>query len=322
MYVTGNTWALVLAAGDGSRLRALTTTSAGVAVPKQFCSLHDGPTLLDEALDRARAVTSIRYTCSIVAAHQRRWWQTALRALPTENVIVQPENRGTAHGILLPLLHILERDPDAQLIVLPSDHHVVYEAILTRSLQRATEQLRWRHAEVLMLGIEPEEADPELGYIVPGHNDGRGALTIECFAEKPSASQAQTLISRGGLWNAFILATTAQALLAMFARRMPDVVTAMGNAVRRDLSAPGRADAVAMLYERLPNRDFSRHILLGEESHLRVLPVPSCGWSDLGTPKRVAEALGLFSPADGNCVPAEVPYLSLAAQYNGLRALA
>src|SRR5688572_7927177 len=85
-----STWALVLAAGEGSRLRAL-TTSNGVAVPKQFCSLHDGPSLLQEALHRAEAVAPRLRICTIVAAQHRRWWQGPLWSLPSQNIIVQPE---------------------------------------------------------------------------------------------------------------------------------------------------------------------------------------------------------------------------------------
>jgi mannose-1-phosphate guanylyltransferase len=102
-------WALVLAAGEGSRLRALTTTN-GVAVPKQFCSLQGGPSLLQEALHRAEAVAPRTRICTIVAEQHRRWWQGPLWALPSQNIIVQPENRGTAAGLLLPLLHIEARD--------------------------------------------------------------------------------------------------------------------------------------------------------------------------------------------------------------------
>ena len=56
MYGDADTWALVLAAGEDSRLRSLTTVPSGTSIPKQFCSLHDGPSLLHEALQRARAV--------------------------------------------------------------------------------------------------------------------------------------------------------------------------------------------------------------------------------------------------------------------------
>ena len=187
---------------------------------------------------------------------------------------------------------------------------------MSRSLQRAADQLRWRHNEVLLLGITPEEADPQLGYIVPGPSDGRGALTVEYFTEKPSREEAQALIARGALWNAFIIASTAQALLALFKRCMPDVIKAMRNALRQKPESGGAAPTVAALYERLPDRDFSRDILRGHEAQLRVLPVPSCGWSDLGTPERVAEVLGCVSRRDTRQTSAtEEAFLSLAAQH-------
>jgi mannose-1-phosphate guanylyltransferase len=315
-----DTWALVLAAGEGSRLRALTTAASGTTIPKQFCSLHDGPSLLHEALCRAGAVASNQRTCSVVAAQHRGWWETALESLPTENIFVQPKNRGTAHGILLPLLSILERDPKARLVILPSDHHVRDEAIMSESLRRASVWSCWRHDEMLLLGMNPEEADPELGYIVPGRSASQGALNVERFIEKPTREEAQTLLALGALWNAFIVATTAQALLATFRRRMADSVFSIRNALRQDRDTAGAAQAVAALYEQLPDRDFSRHVLHGEELHLHVLPVPSCGWSDLGTPKRIAEVLQRFSqPARNQMFAARGPVLSLAAQHSRLQ---
>ena len=310
-----NTWALVLAAGEGCRVRLLTTAPFGVTVPKQFCSLHEGPSLLHEALCRATAVASRRRTCSVVAAPHRRWWQPLLESLPSENIFVQPKNCGTAHGILLPLLDIVEREPDAQLVLLPSDHHVRNETILSQSLRRAAEWLGRERDGMLLLGMSPEEADPELGYIVPGDGNSRGALDVERFIEKPTREQAQILIARGALWNAFIVATTAQALLTLFRRTIPDSVVAMCDALRQDRVTAGAAHAIAVLYEQLPNRDFSRHVLPGQESHLHVLPVPFCGWSDLGTPKRIAKVLQRFSQPEGKpTFAAPAPVLSLAAQ--------
>jgi len=81
-------------------------------VPKQFCSLRGGASLLDEALARGEAVTSRSRVLAVVAGCHRRWWEGALRSLPPDNVIVQPENKGTAAGLLLPLLHIVTRDPE------------------------------------------------------------------------------------------------------------------------------------------------------------------------------------------------------------------
>jgi mannose-1-phosphate guanylyltransferase len=183
--------------------------------------------------------------------------------------------------------------------------------------------LRWRFDEIVLLGLEPEETDPELGYIVPGRSDGRGALTVSRFVEKPSAMHAAELIALGALWNAFIVAAAARSLRVLFEERIPEIVARMSAAVHSDLAAGTGPHATAQLYRSLETLDFSRDILPGQECHLRVLPVPRCGWSDLGTPKRVAEAVGR-NPRPGST---QVPRghfcgLSLAAQHQRLQRVA
>jgi mannose-1-phosphate guanylyltransferase len=98
------------------------------------------------------------------------------------------------------------------------------------------------------------------------------------------------LIARGALCNSFIIAAHAPALLALFAARDPALVTRMQAAIR---SSRGGRDtgALAGLYDVLPTLDFSRQVLHGREALLRVLPVPACGWTDLGTPDRVGKSL-------------------------------
>lgn len=286
----GHTWALVLAAGEGSRLRSLTTTSAGVAIPKQFCSLSGGLSLLHEALRRAEGVAAREHICTVVAQDHRQWWEPALGRMPEENVIVQPANRGTGNGVLFPLLHILERDPQARIVLLPSDHHVRDERTLTRSLQQAVAELETHPSQLVLLGLEPDEVDPELGYIVPGSPDGARLRTVERFVEKPSAAAARNLIVDGALWNIFIVAARAQTLLELYMRRFAAIVTGMREVVgHRD--DPAELLTVDRYYRALPNIDFSRHVAQGSESSLRVLTVPPCGWSDLGTPARVAQVL-------------------------------
>lgn len=285
-----NTWSLVLAAGEGTRLRSLTTTSSGVAIPKQFCSLNGGSSLMQDALRRASSVADRSRVCTVVAADHRRWWESAVWSLPARNVIVQPRNRGTANGILLPLLHIAARDPEARVILLPSDHFVRDEHTLSHSLREAVTQLDDFQSHIVLLGMKPEEADPELGYIVPGRGT-TAALHVRQFVEKPSLTLARALLADGALWNSFILAGRVAAFLDLYAERYPELLNEMRTAVARDLDNPGDAMAAAELYERLPDLDFSRHVMEGAEGRLRVLPVPACGWSDLGTPKRVAEAL-------------------------------
>ena len=141
-------WAIVLAAGEGSRLSALTRTRDGL-IPKQFCSLDGGPTLFSSALERASSVVGEDRVVPIVAAQHRGLWAPELRGFPRQNVVVQPRNRGTAAGILLPLLHVLDRDPQARVAVLPSDHFVAQEwtlrACLAESLDRLSEAEKRGH---------------------------------------------------------------------------------------------------------------------------------------------------------------------------------
>ncbi len=290
MGTAGNTWAIVLAGGEGSRLRSLTTTALGVAIPKQFCSLHGGDSLLHDALKRAESIASPDHICAVVSQQHQRWWESTLADVASANIIVQPRNSGTANGILLPLLCILERDPEARVVILPSDHHVRQETVLAAALQRGVQELSTRGVHVLLMGILPEEADPDLGYIMPGSRDG-AVSTVNRFVEKPDAAHARALVDEGALWNAFIVVAKGTAMLQLFIQRFPHIVKSMRQVVVQNQFTPGLSAAALDLYRGLPDIDFSRQILQDAESVLRVMQVPHCGWSDLGTPKRLAKTL-------------------------------
>jgi mannose-1-phosphate guanylyltransferase len=292
---TAHTWGLVLAGGEGSRLRSLTTRPCGTSVPKQFCSLRGGHTLLEDALKRAAGITAPERICTIVAQQHREWWSDQLREVAPTNVIVQPRNRGTAIGLLYSLLHILPRDPLARVVLLPADHFVRDEVILRESIQQALRRLEQDPSAPVLLGVEPEEIDTELGYILPGEPDPLGGQRVARFIEKPNAMLARDVVGDGGVWNTFIIAASAQALVDLFLPRFAPLVMEMQVIMNRTSSVglPAAAGWAALvdMYERLPQLDFSRDILEGRESKLRVVNVPACGWSDLGTPKRVGETL-------------------------------
>jgi mannose-1-phosphate guanylyltransferase len=288
-------WAVVLAGGDGTRLRALTTGPCGTPVPKQFCSLHGKSTLIEDAMARAAGVVAHERICAIVAQQHRQWWLQTLDRMPRENVIVQPRNKGTAIGVLYSLLHIIARDPQARILLLPADHYVRDELVLRQALRIALARVDADDSKPVLLGLEPDEADPELGYILPGTRDQLGGRFVGRFVEKPTPQVAKEIIAGGGLWNTFIIAASAQALLNMYTQRFAPIVmemqVIMSRAANAGLPAPAGWAALAEMYERLPDIDFSRHLLEGRESDLRVVRVPACGWSDLGTPKRVGETI-------------------------------
>lgn len=276
-------WAIVLAAGDGTRLRALTRDHSGTAIPKQFCSLAGGRTLLGDALVRARRVVPAERVVVVVAAQHRELWEQELDDLPRENVLIQPENRGTASGILLPLLSVLEREHTARVVLLPSDHFVLEERVLARALRKALDDTR--DDEVALLGITPDRAETEYGWIMPATRDP--VARVAAFVEKPGRSDAESCMRRGGVWNSFLLAAEGSFLVELFARRVPDLLAAFVEAFRSET----RGQSLAELYAKLKSVDFSRAVLQGSEPSLRLRIVPPCGWTDLGTPERVAICL-------------------------------
>lgn len=285
---TGNqNWAIVLAAGEGTRLRELTTRE-GIATPKQFCSLRGGRSLLGDALARATRVVPRKRVVVVVAEEHRCYWRDELRGIPAENVVVQPRNRGTAPGLLLPLLSVMERDPGARIVVLPSDHFVEHEVVLEGSLRLALESLDEHPDALTLLGITPDSPEAEYGWIVPSDSP-RILRPIERFVEKPAAEMASELFARGGVWNSFLFAARGTSLVQRFEHRLPGMVSAFRSAFGAERGERGqRLDA---LYGELETRDFSRDVIQGAERDLLLEIVPPCGWTDLGTPQRVEACL-------------------------------
>lgn len=291
MRTCQRTWAVVLAAGDGTRLAALTTDGNGRLVPKQFCSLNGGGSLLLGAIERSRSIVPRERICVIVADQHRCYWHRALWTLPSRNVIVQPRNCGTAIGILLCVLTILERDPFARIVFLPADHYVCDESVLAGSLREAATLLTYNPDGLTFIGIEPEEADPGFGYILPGGKLTDGTRLVNRFIEKPEMEIAQQLVANGALCNTFIFATRGPVLLEMLRVRISDVVAQMEAVMAHDSRLATRMTALQGLYGRLPSIDFSHVVVNGAEFELRVITAPACGWNDLGTPERVADTL-------------------------------
>lgn len=284
MNAHGRTWALVLAAGDGTRLASLTTGADGRSTPKQYCSLSGGRSLLGDALARAELLVPKERILVVVARRHAELWRHELAGHPAHNVIVQPENRGTAAGVLLPLVLLHARDPQASVYLVPSDHFVADEPRLAAAARAALGELRAGRHAVTLLGIAPDAPETGYGWILPGAGAG-AARRVERFVEKPELAAAHLLLDEGALWNSFLLLARVAPLLELAERRLPGLAFALHAA----LVAGG--DALDLLYADLPSHDFSRHLLQGSEDELRVTPVPHCGWSDLGTPERVLACL-------------------------------
>ena len=279
------TWAVVLAGGEGKRLRALTTTHHGVVIPKQYCSLERSSCLLQDALTRAASVALPSHVCTVVAAQHRQWWTAAVTDLHGSNIFVQPQNKGTALGILLALLTLESRNPHARLVLLPADHYFKNEEAITRVIRVAENLAGANPSSIYLLGADPESADPELGYILPAERITDKPSFIAGFIEKPHMHFARELISSGALWNLFVMVGTVGALLQLFAEEHSKTVSKMRAAVKSH--AAGQLQALDAFYDEIEPIDFSHDILEAQAHRLQVIRVQHSGWTDLGTPKRV-----------------------------------
>jgi len=282
-------WAIILAGGEGRRVRSLTTNAVGEAAPKQFCSFGTGVSLIRRAIDRAAAIVPPQHIVTVVAPQHRRWWEHELSDLPVENTVVQPQDRGTAAGILLPLNRVLRCDPEAQVVVVPSDHYVENEPRLRAAILDAILVADGSDGRVVLLGIMPRACDTEYGWIVPVTANDAGnvpARRVESFVEKPDGERARSLMCRGAVLNSFILAASGKALLGLFEHAAPHLLERFSG---WQADAPMGPLEVEMLYEDLPTCDFSRNILERSCHRLWVVRVPDCGWVDLGTPARLRD---------------------------------
>jgi mannose-1-phosphate guanylyltransferase len=291
MQVPNHVWAIVLAGGDGSRVRDLTTGPNGDDAPKQYCSFGESRSLLGLALARAGAVVSPGRLVTVVAEQHRPWWEIELgslhAAIPAENVVVQPRNCGTAAGILLGLLRIVSRHGSlVRVLVLPSDHYVCDEETLSRYLEEGILATQRDPSRVVLLGVTAEAPEPECGWILSSApHDGGVARPVIQFLEKPDAESTQRLLERQALLNTFIFAARAATLLLLYQRALPELLR--GLLPRLSRPEAWEPDVLRRLYLNLPTHDFSTEVLARCTGDLSVLPVPPCGWTDLGTPARL-----------------------------------
>lgn len=301
-------WALVLAGGSGVRLAALTARGTGHPVPKQYCSLAGGRSLLGDALARAERLVPAEQRVVVVAREHEDQWRRALAGFDARRIVVQPRNRGTVAGVLLPLLSIAERDPAALVTILPSDHFVADEDVLASALSTAQEAAGLLPTRVVLVGIEPDDAAPDYGWILPGARHGL-LRPVRRFVEKPDPVTAAALLRGGAVWNSFLMVGTADAFVRLIAASLPELVTAFES-----LRPHADQQCADRLYDSLADADFSRDVLQGSEDRLVLLTAPRCGWTDLGTPTRVtACARWLESHRGTRCEPESLGAAAAAA---------
>jgi mannose-1-phosphate guanylyltransferase len=290
----GDPWAVVLAGGEGVRLRPLIRQLYGEERPKQYAVLTGSKSLLRQTLDRVALLIPPRRTVVVTRASHIRYLTKELAECPEVHVLPQPSDRGTAGAVLLAAHWLCLRDPQATVVVFPADHFIREEALFMRHVAEMATYVG-AHPEWLVLsGARPTEPEADYGWIEPGERvgwTGRCPLyRVRGFREKPTKELARNLFMSGGLWNTFVFATSVATLIVAGQECLPllhDRLVRLGVFVGTQYESW----ALRQAYLFAPTADFSRTVLGSSSLPLAVALAPALMWCDLGTPERVARTL-------------------------------
>jgi mannose-1-phosphate guanylyltransferase len=278
MAMFGRPWVLVLAAGAGRRLSNVTGTT-----PKQFFRPADGPSLLENTLERFGDIATPTRTVTVVDRSHRTMVADLNLGRRLGEVLYQEQDRGTATGVLLGLSTILDQMPHAFVIMTPSDHAVSQSWQFRAGLTMAMGEVSTGRTDIVLFGAEPTNASPDYGWITPS-DAGSTVRSIDTFVEKPTREEASRLLKSGAVWNTMVLLARATALERLFAAHLPDHAAVFAQA--RTLNAVDRPGFLREAYAGLPFADFSRDVLTPSRALSLYTWPAAMGWSDLGTPER------------------------------------
>ncbi len=290
---------IVLAAGDGLRLRPLIQRLHGKPLPKQYVNFVGTRSMLEHTFSRAERLIPPRRLFTVVGRDHLRYPEarTQLMNRPKGRVVVQPFNRDTLPGLLLPLLQLRRHYPDSVVAVFPSDHYILEEDRFMNFVHVAFREVERHPERVVLIGIEPADPEPEYGYIVPEGeiqpiSDETGR--VRRFVEKPDPAVARELIRAGALWNTMVLVFHTAAFLALMEGTLPAVLPWFLE-IEEALGTPDENGVIEDNYRRMMplnlSIDFLETLALGEPSRLSVLAARGVTWSDWGSEKRIFGAV-------------------------------
>jgi mannose-1-phosphate guanylyltransferase len=286
-----NRWGVILAGGDGVRLRELTRMVSRDDRPKQFCPLLGNGTLLDETRRRAERTIRPKQILFAVAREHEHYYLRYLAAQASQR-IVQPCNKGTAPAILYTLLRIARMDPEAIVAIFPCDHYYSPESAFTTALESAFVVAEQRADSVVLLGAQPKGPEVEYGWIEVGEAiPGRaGLFRVKGFQEKPALAVAEDLFRSGSLWNTFVMIGHARTFLEMARDTVPALLQVFES--ERVAQTPSCEVLIPdSVYDRIVPADFSRQVLSAATDRLLTLRLSNLEWNDLGDPGRVLATL-------------------------------
>ena len=304
-----NRYCVILAGGSGSRFWPISQTSK----PKQFLDVADtGKTFLRMTYERFSKVVPKENILVVTAEKYQDLVMENIPELSERNLLLEPYSRNTAPCVAYANYTLLQRNPDARVVVTPSDHVILDEDLFIESITKAFEYVIEK--DVLMtLGIPPTRPDSNYGYVQAcgGYEAiAKGEpVPVKTFTEKPDKLLAQILIdSKEFLWNASIFIWNAKTIRKEMKKYLPEIPRVF-KGWERVLGTELEKDFVARAYSDCRNISID-HAVMEKTDKAWVYPV-KFGWVDMGT----WESLYDFMPnkdKSGNSITAEKALLENA----------
>jgi len=292
-------WGIILAGGEGRRLREFIRKRYGTDRPKQYSAIIGKRSMLRHTLDRVKKILPIKQLRIVASRKHRKYLSEDLKEREQKSVLIAPEDRESAASVYLALSYIHFRDPEAVVAVFPSDHFIGEEERFIKYVEQAISFIENHPPYVVLLGVKPTDANPEYGWITPSKNfllhNGNRFFKVTDFYEKPTLEHAQKLLDKGCLWNSMVLAAKSDTLVKMYRKHLKSIYDAfkMGKTVY------GTGEEERFLidaFDNIPSKSFSKCVLEEIPESLFVLRLEGVLWSDWGNKEQVMkdlESLGL-----------------------------
>lgn len=271
-----NYYAVLMAGGIGSRFWPVSTEE----FPKQFHDLlGSGDTLIQKTFKRLQSIVP---TENILILTNERYKNLVLEQLPevSENQLIQePAMRNTAPCILLSALKIQKQNPDAVMLVAPSDHWIENEVEFHKNINLSFKTSGQKNF-LMTLGIQPTFPNTGYGYI-EYENAGDTIKKVLRFTEKPDYEKAKSFIAAGNfMWNAGIFVWSVKSIVQAFEKYAPQMYQLFHKGIP-DYNTPKENAFINANYAKAENISID-YAILEKAENVYMLPA-TFDWNDLGT---------------------------------------
>jgi len=271
-----------MAGGVGSRFWPYSR----VPRPKQFQDiLGVGRTLLQQTYDRFRKIIPPERIFIVSNSEYGEIIAEQLEEIPVENILLEPLRRNTAPCIEYANFRIFKQDPDAVIVVAPSDHLIIRENIFLDAVKEGLDFVSVNDA-LLTMGIVPSRPETGYGYIQAVQKpvkdyENTNLRKVKTFTEKPNTELAQVFYKSGEFhWNAGIFFWSLKTIMKSFENYLPDVHNLFQSG-EQFFETPEEAGFIKSVYMRCKSISIDYGIL--EKADNVYVLISDYGWSDLGT---------------------------------------